>query len=313
MNYIVPVFLGSKDKDLVFARTIFEGLDSFGIAYKMEIVSGEKASEDCIGRVKGYDKLAEKDERIAQRPIYSVNVGKRNVMGPLISGLTHNSVITTPIGSVQSIEMNMWSSLDGPSDSPLITVFGDGKASAIYLAEIIGTDVEEIRKGVCDRKRISYTNPTATPFFYVINKGDRQAVEKITKTMQRFEEFHFYPTIVDVSEAKNTLKKSSAKGPIILVSELCDDDVVRFAEITDSPLIVTPSYDTKDITKLRGDAEGFLRRSMNNTLPVGVVLSPDNATLAALRIESLRYDDLSERLKTDSEKLRGSYKNLMER
>ncbi|MCJ7817022.1 MAG: hypothetical protein MUP55_04155, partial [Candidatus Aenigmarchaeota archaeon] len=87
-----------------------------------------------------------------------------------------------------------------------------------------------------------------------------------------------------------------------------DRNVKTLANDALFPLIVTPSYKEIDIPVLQEDMEGFLSMSTNSVLPVGIVLSPKNAALAALRMSGLGNEQLSTKMKQYQEKIRNQYR-----
>jgi phosphoribosylaminoimidazole carboxylase PurE protein len=294
MTYLIPVFMGSKS-DMDFARPIFEELDSLGIEHSTEILSGEKVPYTCLARVRKYDRMKEKT------PFMAV-VGMSNTMGPLMNGDTINPVVAVPKGSKEEVGIDVFSSIRRPKDAPLITVLGDGKAAGRYMAEIVGLGDSQVKSKICERKNIRYPEYDCNLPYIV---ADNAEIEEITGS--KMNSFNTVPIFYNPSDLKNVGELNLTGFPIILVSEISGDNVRRFAAETHLPLIVVPPYGSREIRKLRKDVDKYMSKSYPD-LPVGIVLSPENAVLAALKISSLTYEAMSEGIRTYMDKVKAAYK-----
>jgi phosphoribosylaminoimidazole carboxylase PurE protein len=283
MKYPVHVFMGS-DKDLKHADIVFSELDLLGVTHTSDIVSGEKAPRDCMGRIKDYD--------MAGRGAYLSIVGMGNTMGPLISGVTYNPAITMPVGSKEELKFYIGSSIGRPKDSALITLIGEGEDAALFMAEIMGLHDDEVRKRVCERKGIEYKER--------IDRHSRFTVYHDTLSMT------IPQTIMETIDgfAKDP-GIFSRRGPKIVVSDFYKGKASSIYKHEASPIIATPAYGSKEIRKLRRDVERFIQ---TGGTPVGLVADPKNAAFAALRIMGLGNRGLSGKLREKVEKLQDQYR-----
>lgn len=135
----VPILLGSEsDKD--HAEKITRWLNKLDIPYKIKIISAHKVPELCVEIVKKYNK---------QKNICYITIaGRSNGLSGVIAGSSIHPVIACPpFKDKHDYLINIHSTLQMPSDTPVLTVI-DPQNAAYACARILALTNPKLRKKV---------------------------------------------------------------------------------------------------------------------------------------------------------------------
>ena len=136
---LVPIIIASKG-DQEWADKIIEGLKEFDIPYTIHIASAHKVPEKVLEIVEKYNE--EKD-------ICFITVAGRSngLSGVIAANSVHPVIACPPFKDKSDYLVNIHSSLQMPSDTPVLTVL-DPRNAASAAARILGIKNEELRMKV---------------------------------------------------------------------------------------------------------------------------------------------------------------------
>lgn len=137
---MLAVFLLGSKKDMDHAQKIADSLDGFGVPYKIHIGSAHKVPELVLGFVKQY----EKEEDI----VYVTIAGRSNALSGFTGANTaHPVVACPPFSSKEDYLINIHSTLQMPSETPVLTVL-DTQNAALAVAKIFALKDADLRKRI---------------------------------------------------------------------------------------------------------------------------------------------------------------------
>lgn len=139
---IVPILLGSAS-DKEHAQKIVDELNFFGIPSEIIIASAHKVPEKVVEVIEKYNSVKE--------VIYVTVAGRSNGLSGVTAGSSYHPVIACPPFKDKSDYMvNIHSTLQMPSDTPVLTVLEPSNV-AISIARIFGMIHPEVRAKVTER------------------------------------------------------------------------------------------------------------------------------------------------------------------
>lgn len=138
----VPILLGSEsDKD--HAQKIANVLAEFGIEYEIKVLSAHKVPEKLFAYVQ--------ENNQKEDICYVTIAGRSNGLSGCTSGSSVHPVVACPPFSDKSdYAVNIHSTLQMPSETPVLTVI-DPVNCALCVAKIFGVKNEEVRKKIAER------------------------------------------------------------------------------------------------------------------------------------------------------------------
>jgi len=136
----VPILLGSE-KDQDHAVKITAVLDEFEIQYKVHVASAHKVPEKVLELIKKYDE--------EEGPIcYITAAGRSNALSGFVAANSIYPVIgCPPFSDKTDLLVNIHSTLQMPSDTPVLTVL-DPQNAAMAAIRILATGNSDLRKKV---------------------------------------------------------------------------------------------------------------------------------------------------------------------
>ena len=135
---IVPVLLGSE-KDQTWAKKITDELDKWNIPHKVMVVSAHKVPELLIKVLDEYNGF---DGQVC----YVTIAGRSNGLSGVTAGSTYHPVIACPpFADKDDMTVNINSTLQMPSDTPVLTVL-DPMNTALCIVRIFALSNSELRK-----------------------------------------------------------------------------------------------------------------------------------------------------------------------
>ena len=139
---IVPILLGS-DSDKEFAGDIIKVLDHFKVPYKIHIASAHKVPEIVIEIVKEYN--------ASKEPVCYITIaGRSNGLSGVVAGSSvHPIIACPPFKSKEDMMINIHSTLQMPSDTPVLTVL-DRSNAALSAIRILANSEPDLRKKIED-------------------------------------------------------------------------------------------------------------------------------------------------------------------
>lgn len=136
------ILLGSES-DKEHAKKIAQWLDKFSIPYEMKVFSAHKVPELLLDYVHAKNK--EKDV------VYITIAGRSNGLSGVTAGSSVHPVIACPpFKDKNDYMVNIHSSLQMPSDTPVMTVL-DPQNAALCAARIFGLSHAETRNKISER------------------------------------------------------------------------------------------------------------------------------------------------------------------
>ncbi len=137
-SMIVPVLLGSeKDKD--WAKKITDELDKWNIPHKVIVVSAHKVPELLVEVIREYNHF---DGKVC----YVTIAGRSNGLSGCTAGSSFHPVIACPpFADKDDMMVNINSTLQMPSDTPVLTVL-DPQNVAMCIVRIFGLSNPALRK-----------------------------------------------------------------------------------------------------------------------------------------------------------------------
>lgn len=137
---IIPILLGSeKDKDHAVKITVV--LDEFEIPYKVHVASAHKVPEKVLDLIKEYDG--------EEGPVcYITAAGRSNALSGFVAANSIYPVIgCPPFSDKADLLVNIHSTLQMPSDTPVLTVI-DPQNAAMAAIRILAAHNDDLRKKV---------------------------------------------------------------------------------------------------------------------------------------------------------------------
>lgn len=123
---LIPILLGSES-DKEFAAKITRVLDEFKAAYEIIVVSAHKAPEKVL-------KIVQKLNKSRDAVCYITIAGRSNGLSGVTAGSSIHPVIACPpFNSKEDYLINIHSTLQMPSDTPVLTVIDPGNAALAAL------------------------------------------------------------------------------------------------------------------------------------------------------------------------------------
>lgn len=136
---MLAVFLLGSASDHDHAAKVMKGLDELGIPYKEHVASAHKVPEKALEILKQYDASGE-------QIVYVTMAGRSNALSGFTAANTLNPVIACPPFSDKAdYSVNVHSTLQMPSEVPLMTVIDPGNA-ALAVARIFAVADAGLKK-----------------------------------------------------------------------------------------------------------------------------------------------------------------------
>lgn len=138
------VFLLGSESDKEFASKIEKELDSFKVEHVLHVASAHKVPEKVFELVQGYNASSE--------PIVYITIAGRSngLSGVVAANAVHPVIACPPFKDKEDMVLNLNSTLQMPSDTPVLTVL-DPKNAAAACARIFGLVSEDMRGKVDGR------------------------------------------------------------------------------------------------------------------------------------------------------------------
>jgi 5-(carboxyamino)imidazole ribonucleotide mutase len=136
----VPIILGSQ-KDQDHAAKITAALDEFEIPYKVHVASAHKVPEKVLEIIQEFDAKKE-------ATCYITCAGRSNALSGFVAANSIYPVIgCPPFGDKADMAINLNSTLQMPSDTPVLTVI-DPQNAAMAAVRILAAGDDDLRKKV---------------------------------------------------------------------------------------------------------------------------------------------------------------------
>lgn len=140
----VPILLGSES-DKPHAEKIADMLKKFEVPYEIKVISAHKVPELLLK----YIEAKNQEKEI----VYVTIAGRSNGLSGVTAGSSMHPVIACPPFSDKSDYLvNIHSTLQMPSDTPVLTVL-DPMNAALCIARIFGMTHPEVRKKTEERMK----------------------------------------------------------------------------------------------------------------------------------------------------------------
>jgi len=130
-DHLVVIIMGSPS-DMDFCEKIRRHCAELSLHTQLRITSAHKGPEDTLKIINYYESLPLK-------VIFIAVAGRSNGLGPVLSGNTTFPIINCPPVTKDSVNMDIWSSLNIPSGLGCTTVIYP-ESAAICAAQIVGLD-----------------------------------------------------------------------------------------------------------------------------------------------------------------------------
>jgi 5-(carboxyamino)imidazole ribonucleotide mutase len=132
------IFVLGSESDKEFAGKITAELGKFEIEHVMHVASAHKVPEKVFALVQDYNKS---DEPI----VYITIAGRSNgLSGVVAANSVHPVIACPPFADKNDMLVNMHSTLQMPSDTPVLTVV-DPKNAAVAAVRILGLADENLK------------------------------------------------------------------------------------------------------------------------------------------------------------------------
>jgi len=137
---IVPILMGSAS-DKEFAEKITMIFDSWKIPYKFHVASAHKVPEKVLEIVNGYNALNE--------PVCYITIAGRSngLSGVVAASSVYPVVACPPFQDKDDMVLNINSTLQMPSDTPVLTVI-DPQNAAMAVIRILANSDSDLKKKV---------------------------------------------------------------------------------------------------------------------------------------------------------------------
>lgn len=135
---LIPIILGSH-KDQPHAEKIIEVLNQYGVASEVHVASAHKTPEKTLALVAAFNEQA--DEAI----VYITIAGRSNALSAVVAAqAVHPVIACPPFKDHSDYLVNIHSSLQAPSQVPVMTVVDPGNA-AFAAMRILALRNKELR------------------------------------------------------------------------------------------------------------------------------------------------------------------------
>ncbi|MBI4994868.1 AIR carboxylase family protein [Candidatus Peregrinibacteria bacterium] len=135
----IPILLGS-DSDRDHAKKITDEIEKFGVPYEIKVMSAHKVPETCVEYVREMNKK--------EQVVYITCAGRSNGLSGVIAGSSIHPVIACPpFSSKEDYLINIHSTLQMPSDTPVLTVI-DQKNAALAAVKILALNDKNLQKKI---------------------------------------------------------------------------------------------------------------------------------------------------------------------
>jgi len=125
------IFVLGSESDKPFAEKITGELEKWGVEHVMHVASAHKVPEKVFALVQDYNKS---DEPL----VYITIAGRSNgLSGVVAANSIHPVIACPPFADKNDMLVNMHSTLQMPSDTPVLTVI-DPKNAAVAAVRILG-------------------------------------------------------------------------------------------------------------------------------------------------------------------------------
>lgn len=134
---LVPILLGSEsDKD--FAQKITTLLDEWKVPYELKVASAHKVPEKVLEIVQKYN--------ISTEPVCYITIAGRSngLSGVVAANSVHPVIACPPFSSKEDMLINMHSTLQMPSDTPVLTVV-DPQNAVMAALRILSNSEPELK------------------------------------------------------------------------------------------------------------------------------------------------------------------------
>lgn len=143
---LIPIILGSE-RDQDFAEKIIRVLDDFGVPHQEHILSAHKVPEKLLAVVKEYNKS---NDAIC----YITVAGRSNSLSGVVAGSSVHPVIACPpFSSKEDYLINIHSTLQMPSETPVLTVI-EPKNAALAALRILANSDPDLRLKIEDHLKL---------------------------------------------------------------------------------------------------------------------------------------------------------------
>lgn len=125
------IFILGSESDQPFAEKIIAELGKFGVEHVMHVASAHKVPEKVFALVQGYNESRE--------PLVYITIAGRSngLSGVVAANSIHPVIACPPFADKNDMLVNMHSTLQMPSDTPVLTVI-DPKNAAVAAVRILG-------------------------------------------------------------------------------------------------------------------------------------------------------------------------------
>lgn len=132
------IFILGSESDQPFAEKITVELEKWGVEHVIHVASAHKVPEKVFALVQDYNKS---DEPI----VYITIAGRSNgLSGVVAANSVHPVIACPPFADKNDMLVNMHSTLQMPSDTPVLTVI-DPKNAAVAAIRILGLADENLK------------------------------------------------------------------------------------------------------------------------------------------------------------------------
>ena len=137
-------FLLGSDSDREFAGKITKVLDEFDLKYDLKVASAHKVPEKVI-------EIIEANNAKTEALCYITIAGRSNGLSGVTAGSANHPVIACPpFKDKEDYAINIHSTLQMPSDTPVLTVI-DPVNAALCAARILALTDEDLKAKLVDR------------------------------------------------------------------------------------------------------------------------------------------------------------------
>jgi len=138
----VPILMGSES-DKEFASKLTKILDEWNVSYEIHVASAHKVPEKVLEIINKYN---EQKDSIC----YITIAGRSNgLSGVVAASSIHPVIACPPFKSKEDMMVNVNSSLQMPSDTPVLTVL-DPQNAVMAALRILANGNEELRNKVVE-------------------------------------------------------------------------------------------------------------------------------------------------------------------
>jgi len=138
------VFILGSESDKEFATKIQSELDMWGVEHVLHVASAHKVPEKVFELVKGYN---EGEEKI----VYITIAGRSNgLSGVTAANAVHPVIACPPFKDKDDMIINMNSTLQMPSDTPVLTVI-DPKNAAAAAVRMLALHDDAIKAKIAEK------------------------------------------------------------------------------------------------------------------------------------------------------------------